>query len=217
MKYVKYLRLARSSKSITSTRNRLAMRWTIFLFSGFALFNLSGCASVPTPQQDVAHKNTQENTQSVDTPISKKPANFDTKMGGAITSPLSDLNVVKTEIPAILIEARKAPYLMPSEIKCEWLQDQIQQLDAILGPDVDTVKVDAQGNVIERGSEQLGDAAVGALQGFAEGFIPFRSWVRRLTGADRHAKDVASAGVAGIVRRAFLKGVAHEHACHASP
>jgi len=37
--------------------------------------------------------------------------------------------------------------------------------------------------------------------------IPFRGWIRKLTGAERYSKRVAAAITAGAVRRAFLKGV----------
>ena len=47
--------------------------------------------------------------------------------------------------------------------------------------------------------------------------MPFRSWVRRLTGADSHAREVAAAGMAGIVRRSYLKGVMSTKSCSNLP
>jgi hypothetical protein len=45
--------------------------------------------------------------------------------------------------------------------------------------------------------------------------IPFRGWVRKLDGAERHSKEVAAAIAAGSVRRAFLKGVGQTLGCAA--
>ncbi|MBR7798521.1 hypothetical protein KDM90_00670 [Undibacterium sp. FT137W] len=146
-----------------------------------------------------------------DTPQASQ--NFDSKVGAAITSPLSDLNLVKADIPLVLINARKAPYMVVPGADCAWFDKEISSLNAVLGPDLDAAKVDENGNIVER---ELGNATVNALRSFTEGFVPFRSWVRRLTGADNHAKEVAAAGMAGIVRRSFLKGVANARACHVS-
>ena len=57
------------------------------------------------------------------------------------------------------------------------------------------------------------DAAERALQGAAESVVPFRSWVRKLTGAEKHSKHVAAAIAAGTVRRAFLKGLRVARGC----
>jgi hypothetical protein len=97
--------------------------------------------------------------------------------------------------------------------ECAWYEREIQELNAVLGPDLDAVKVDADGNIVER---ELGNASVNALRSFTEGFVPFRSWVRRLTGADSHAREVAAAGMAGIVRRSYLKGVLSAKSCSKS-
>nr|WP_315476678.1 hypothetical protein [uncultured Undibacterium sp.] len=141
-------------------------------------------------------------------------AGFDSRLGSAITSPLSDFNLMRTEIPAVLISARKAPYAFPADAGCIWFTTEIKGLNFVLGPDLDDVKLDADGNVVER---ELGNATVNALKSFTEGFVPFRAWVRRLTGADSHAREVAAAGMAGIVRRSYLKGVAHARVCRLEP
>ncbi|MBC3874351.1 hypothetical protein H8K55_12185 [Undibacterium sp. LX15W] len=127
-----------------------------------------------------------------------------------MTSPLSDLNIVRTEIPEVLISARKAPYLIVPGADCAWYEREIQNLNAVLGPDVDAAQVDEHGNIVER---ELGNATINALRSFTEGFVPFRSWVRRLTGADSHAREVAAASIAGIVRRSYLKGVVSGKSC----
>jgi hypothetical protein len=51
------------------------------------------------------------------------------------------------------------------------------------------------------------------VQRTAEGLIPFRSWVRKLSGAEKHAKQVSACVAAGTARRAFLKGLATSQHC----
>jgi hypothetical protein len=188
-------------------------------------FGLSACASrgdKHTSDQAVTDKASIEQGKTPNS-VSEKgatkskaeaDAGFDARIGSAITSPLSDFNLMRTEIPTILINARKTPYKFPVDAGCIWFATEIQGLDFVLGPDLDDVKVDADGNVVER---ELGNATVNALKSFTEGFVPFRAWIRRLTGADSHAREVAAAGMAGIVRRSYLKGVAHARACRLEP
>ncbi|HKX96126.1 MAG TPA: hypothetical protein VJM48_15585 [Methylibium sp.] len=131
----------------------------------------------------------------------------------AATTPLSDLNLVSTPIPPVLLDARLQPYAMPPVTGCEALAAAVAELDELLGPDVDASKDAADPDLVERGSEAVGDAAVGAIQGAAAGVLPLRSWVRRLSGADKHAKAVSAAILAGQARRGFLKGLRAAQGC----
>jgi hypothetical protein len=92
----------------------------------------------------------------------------------------------------------------------------IRALDEVLGADLDTPATDANPGLIERGGALAADQATNSLRRTAEGIIPFRSWVRKLTGAERYSKQVTSAIAAGTVRRAFLKGVAVAQNCRAA-
>jgi len=47
-----------------------------------------------------------------------------------------------------------------------------------------------------------------------ESLIPYRSWVRKLSGAERASKAVAAAISAGMVRRGFLKGMLQSQPRH---
>lgn len=167
-------------------------------------------------EQNKSVNSTKESTKENGNVKSKAEtdASLDNRVGSAITSPLGDLNLVRADIPAVLINARKAPYTVPDDAGCVWFTTEIQSLDQILGPDLDAVKVDAKGNIVEK---ELGNATVNALKSFTEGFVPFRSLVRRITGADSHSREVAAAGMAGIVRRSYLKGVASAKACRIDP
>src|SRR5258708_3763659 len=52
-------------------------------------------------------------------------------------TPLNDLNVVHAEIPAVLVEAQKEPYSVPSDRSCASLEGGVRALDQVLGPDLD--------------------------------------------------------------------------------
>jgi hypothetical protein len=129
-------------------------------------------------------------------------------VGQAVTAPLDDLNVVQTEIPPVLQAAKRAPYALPTDPACAALAADVQGLDAVLGPDVDAPPAEGRGV-----AGQAEDAAVGALRNTAEGVVPFRGWVRKLSGAERRQHEVEAAIHAGQVRRAFLKGVGLERHC----
>ncbi len=134
-------------------------------------------------------------------------------MSDAATTPLSDLNLVHASIPAVLVDAQKRPYVAPADHSCPALAAEVRALDEVLGPDLDAPASASNPGLIERGSTAVGDAAVSAVRGAAQGVVPFRGWVRKLTGAERYSKEVAAAIAAGTVRRAFLKGVAVTRGC----
>ena len=128
---------------------------------------------------------------------------------GAVTAPLHDLNVMKTKIPPILLKALEDPYARPARgWKCSTLATLIRPLDAALGPDLDRLPPGDE-NLLERGKS----TALGAAADLASDAIPFRGWVRKLTGAESHDRLVQSAIVAGDVRRAYLKGLGEARGC----
>jgi hypothetical protein len=136
-------------------------------------------------------------------------------VASAAKTPLSDLNLVNAPIPEALIAAQKSPYGLPSETACSALSAQVRALDEVLGPDLDSAPTAANPGLIQRGSAAVGEAATGALRRTAEGAIPFRGWVRKISGAERYSNQVAAAIAAGTVRRAFLKGLAVAGGCAA--
>jgi hypothetical protein len=134
----------------------------------------------------------------------KTKENAKSKINGALTTPLKDLNLIQEKIPHNLLEARKNPYAI-QDSSCDQLQSEIQALNKVLAPDIDQpVKTKAQG--LERGVEALGNESIKAIRRTTESLIPYRSWVRKLTGAEKSSKIVADAIWAGNLRRAFLKG-----------
>lgn len=135
------------------------------------------------------------------------------KVAAAATTPLSDLNVVRADIPEVLQAAQRAPYQLPEDGSCAGLVSAIHALDEVLGADIDAPAGSGSSSLLDHGEE----AATGALQRTAEGVIPFRGWVRKLTGAERYARHVAAAITAGGVRRGYLKGLAAAKACPIKP
>ncbi len=132
------------------------------------------------------------------------------KVATAASTPLSDFNVVRADIPELLQAAQLAPYALPADASCAGLAAGVRALDEVLGADIDAPP-GASHSLLERG----GDAAGSALQRTAEGIVPFRGWVRKLSGAERYARHVAAAITAGGVRRGFLQGMGAAKACAA--
>lgn len=120
-------------------------------------------------------------------------------------TPLRDLNISKAEIPAVLRAAMDHPYALPAERSCPALQDLVLELDDELGPDIDVPEEKL--GALDASRQAVGNAATGALQRTVEGAIPFRGWIRKLSGAERQSRQVQAAVLAGKIRRGFLKGV----------
>lgn len=138
-------------------------------------------------------------------------SNRDTKkdadqINQAITSPLKDLNLLREKIPAVLLKASENPYALSETESCDSVTAEIQSLDKSLAPDIDQPVKESDDNHIERGANALGDASIKALKRTTESLVPYRSWVRKLTGAEKTSQLVADAINAGNLRRAFLKG-----------
>lgn len=111
----------------------------------------------------------------------------------------------------MLVAAQKAPYAEPAGHSCPALLRELQALDAALGPDIDAVAAPtADPGLVVQAADAVGQYAVGTVKNtvssVVDGVVPLRSWVRRLSGAERHSSAVAAALSAGTLRRAFLKG-----------
>ncbi len=134
-------------------------------------------------------------------------------MRDAVAAPLEDLNLKQTAIPAVLQRAVDNPYDMTDLDRCEGLAGEIGRLDAALGPDLDeTPPPDTR----SRG-KKVADAAYGAgvsgVRDTTRHVLPFRGWIRKLTGAAKHDRAVEAAIRAGGVRRGYLKGVGMRMNC----
>jgi len=146
-----------------------------------------------------------------------KPAPPETskeKAKGVITQPLNDLNVAQPDIPAILLRAKTAPYEVPAGGDCKAFNSEIADLDKALGPDLDLATGEDK-SVSKKVSDMTFDLARGAVSGL----IPFRGVVRYVTGAEKRARAINEALIAGTVRRSYLKGYGEMLGCEypASP
>jgi hypothetical protein len=118
-------------------------------------------------------------------------------------TPLRDLNIDPKDIPEPLRVAVESPYETARLKNCNVIRADIAELDRVLGADYDIAEDD--GN--DRFSEgRVGQSVVGSI-------IPFRSVVREATGAASNERALRAAYTAGMVRRAFLKGVGLGRGC----
>ena len=131
----------------------------------------------------------------------------------AATAPLGDLNLVRADIPPVLAAAQKGPYAAPEDWSCPALAAEIAELDAALGADLDTPVTAANPSLIERGIELVTDSTIGQLRGATAAVVPFRGWVRKLSGAERYSREVSASIAAGTIRRAYLKGLGRAENC----
>lgn len=131
----------------------------------------------------------------------------------AVAAPLEDLNLKRTAIPAVLLRAVETPYDMTGLDRCEGLAGEIGRLDAALGPDLDEAPPPDTRSRGKKVADAAYGAGVGEVRNTTRHALPFRGWVRRLTGAARHDKAVQAAVQAGAVRRGYLKGVGMRMNC----
>ena len=120
----------------------------------------------------------------------------------AAKTPFRDLNVLPDKIPPVLRDAVADAYRPPRQYSCRTLAGEIEGLEAVLGEDFDAPPPPPP----TRDEKRMGTANV-VLKGAAGSIVPFRGWVRQLTGAERRAQQVQTAVAAGRVRRAYLKGI----------
>ncbi|MBS0363160.1 MAG: hypothetical protein JSR98_17420 [Proteobacteria bacterium] len=111
----------------------------------------------------------------------------------------SGLGLTGAHIPQILQQDRADPYRMPAEPICASIDQEMAQLDAVMGPEVDKLKTD----------RSIADRAAG----YVRGMIPYHGVVRFLTGADSKDRELQAAASAGYARRGFLHGLKAQNHC----
>ena len=170
----------------------------------------------------------QSSAPSGSTPA-PKDGRYDPKkkdLTGAVLTPLEDLNLANAEIPPQLLKLAEAPYgALPGDGGCEALLSEVEIVNGYLGPDpalppkpvaVPVEKPNATQQASDfsgKVSEKAGDASIDAVKSAAGSVIPFRGWVRKLTGAEARAKKVDRVILGGMLRRSYLTGVAMQKGC----
>ncbi|MBS0332916.1 MAG: hypothetical protein JSS35_09125 [Proteobacteria bacterium] len=124
------------------------------------------------------------------------PPQSGTDVGRSFEAPFRDLSLVREVAPEVLTRAAMSPYDLGDVETCSGLSAEVARLDAALGPDLSPGPA-AQGSTAEG---LAGDLVSGAIS------LPFRSVVRRVSGAQAREVALRAAVLAGMVRRGFLKG-----------
>ncbi|MFC7290272.1 hypothetical protein [Hirschia litorea] len=137
-------------------------------------------------------------------------------IGDATLQPLSDLNIRREQIPDALKNMRTPYGAVP--IGCDPIANEVNALTEILGPDSDAPSQNEEDPTLsEEAGEEIGeevaDYALDTVRGLTSDAIPFRSVVRRATGAKKHDKRVRQAYEKGLQRRSYLKGIGMERGC----
>jgi hypothetical protein len=162
-------------------------------------------ALVPAAALAACMTTSHEHPEQVQTTSQAEHENIE----GAVTAPLRDFNLMRTKIPQVLLEAMSDPYYRPpGQLSCEDLANLLQPVNDALGPDIDEFPPAQKGMV-----QRTPSAAYGLVAGAATGAVPFHSWIRKLSGAERHDSYVQQAITAGAVRRAYLKGLGEAKNC----
>lgn len=118
-------------------------------------------------------------------------------------TPVTDLNLRKNDIPAVLLAAQEEPYAIGGLTRCNRIAAAVGELDAVLGEDIDVAPDEGR----------RGPDAGKLAQWAVASFIPFRGAIRELSGANETQRRLQVAIQAGISRRAFLKGVGQARGC----
>lgn len=120
-----------------------------------------------------------------------------------ITTPVQDLNLARDEIPELLLEIQKDPYNLDGIQRCSHYIAAISDLDDLLGPDFDIA-----------GPQERQLSVGGVAQSALGTLIPFRGLIREISGANKHQQEFQDAIVAGLMRRAYLKGAGQKLGCN---
>lgn len=112
------------------------------------------------------------------------------------------------EVPAKLLAVQENPYSLAGLGKCAAIIDEVGELNAVLGPDVN--------ERVDKDRAKKREETAGRVAGTVAGsVIPLRGLIGEVTGANAERRRYALAVYAGTVRRGFLKGVGLERGCKA--
>lgn len=137
----------------------------------------------------------------------------DTRRGvsDAATIPLRDVGLMRPEIP-LLLRNLDYPYATVTlRNGCPDVAREIGELDAVLGPE--SYQPGPDRNIWDRGGDFVENQTIQAAQNTAQDLIPFRSWVRRISGASRAEREALRAVANGQQRRTFLRGYGASLGC----
>ena len=158
-------------------------------------------------------------SQSSEQTDTAKPNSVDRAVGStrsgftdAALTPVEDLNLKRDEIP-LLLRQIKDPYLIPADVSCEALANEVVALNGVLGRDWDVPVPKDDRSLGDQAADGTSSALLDTVASEAGGIIPFRGIVRTVTGAKAWNKKVLRAYERGSHRRTFLKGLGHANGC----
>lgn len=124
-------------------------------------------------------------------------------VGDSVTEPFDG-----KEVPAKLLAIQAEPYSLSGMRRCAAIQQEIRELNDVLGPDVN--------EQVDKSRAKKREETAGRVAGNVAGsLIPFKGLIGEITGANAERRRYAMAVYAGTVRRGFLKGVGRERGCKA--
>lgn len=132
-------------------------------------------------------------------------------MADAAIAPLKDVGLVRPNVPLMLKDLTYPYDVSTLAGSCVNVSYELGRLDAVLGPE--TYQPGQRASMSERGLDQAQSEASEALRGAATDFIPFRSVVRRASGAEKAAREAERARNIGELRRSFLRGYGASLGC----
>lgn len=130
----------------------------------------------------------------------------------AALTPLSDINLMREEIPPLL-KALRSPYEPVGPFTCAEIAVEVDALTAVLGDDIDVATAKVRAALGTQAGEAAGKATLDAVRSEVGGLIPFRGIVRQVSGAKDHERKVVRAYDTGRLRRAYLKGIGQAQGC----
>jgi hypothetical protein len=136
----------------------------------------------------------------------------DTRRGvsDAAYVPFRDVGLIRPEIP-LLLRNLQYPYATATLTDCAAVTREIAALDGVLGPE--SYQPGPNRNIWDRSGDFVEEQTIQAAQDTAADLIPFRSWVRRISGANRAERDALRAVANGQQRRTFLRGYGASLGC----
>lgn len=120
------------------------------------------------------------------------------------SSPFRDIGLVRPEVPQTL-QGLGYPYSNRGlHAGCDAVLYEIGKLDAILGDE--NFQPGTERGISSKGIDAIEGAVLNSARNAAGDIIPYRGWVRQISGAAKAEKEAQRAIVQGQTRRAYLRG-----------